>query len=115
MKQLHRILLAAFLSVAAIAPALSGDHKKGDIENTVGPMSEPVLRARLKNLGYSGIKIDMTNPLRYRIEATRGGKPIAMHLHPQTGHMVELGPDEKPLRAWHMPIEAQETGPRKPK
>jgi len=114
MKDLYSLIFIALISATALMPAMA-DDRKGDIKDTVGPMSESVLLARLKNLGYSDIKITKSSPLRYRIEATKDGKPIAMYLHPQTGHMVEVGPDEKPLHAWHMPIERQETGLRRPR
>jgi hypothetical protein len=115
MNYLVRVVLAGIVGAAASVPSHADEHRKGEIENTVGPMSEPVLRARLKSLGYTDIKIQKTNTLRYQIEATRNGKPISMLFHPQTGQMVELNAEKKPSSTWHMRLEPGETGLQKPK
>jgi hypothetical protein len=117
MKDLHRLIVVAFFSVTALEPVLADEGKKGEIKDTVGLISEPVLRARLKNLGYSDIKITKPDPLRYRIEAAKGDKHVNMYFHPQSGDMLEVGPDEKPLHSWQMPLEPEktETEPRRPK
>lgn len=98
------------LGAATTAAVMSHEEPKGTIENTVGPMSVPVLQARLKDQGYSNISIAKTNALRYRVEAMKNGKRVSLFVHPQTGQMIELGPDAKPVRAWRMPVEAQPTG-----
>ena len=92
MKDLNRLIVVALFSVMALEPLLADEGKKGEIKDTVGLISEPVLRARLKNLGYSDIKITKSDPLRYRIEAAKGDKHVNMYFHPQSGDMIESDP-----------------------
>jgi hypothetical protein len=80
------------------------DEKKGETKETVGPMTEPVIRARLKALGYSNIRITHTNTLRYQISATKNGKPAVLQFHPQTGEVREITVG-KPAKVWTMPVE----------
>ena len=103
---LFGLLMAGNLGTGVCA---NDGHQKGDIKNTVGPMTEPVIRARLRALGYADIKITKSRSLRYRIQATKNGQPAILDFHPQTGDTVEIGPGERPVRTWHMPLEPVET------
>ncbi len=108
------ILIGALL--LPVATSSAQPDKKGDVKDTVGVMTGPVIRARLQALGYSNIRIARTNTLRYRIDATKEGKPAVLELHPQTGEVREIATSGSPAKTWMMPIElpVQPTGKKKP-
>ena len=99
--------LGALLAAATIPSAglLWGQHQKGDIADLVAPMTEPVIRQRLKIMGYTNVKLERPNTLRYRITATKEGKQSVMDLHPQTGEVREVVAGKTPARVWTMPVE----------
>jgi hypothetical protein len=92
------------LSLAGILQA----QETGPIQTTTAPMSEPVIRQRMRILGYTNVQITRTNTLRYEIKATKEGKPVVMSFHPQTGAIEETAPG-KPAKRWLMPVEPPAT------
>jgi len=98
-----RAVATSILLLAGIFQA----QEKGPIQTTTAPMSEPVIRQRLRILGYTNVQINKTNTLRYEIKATKQGQPVAMSFHPQTGAIEETAPG-KPARRWVMPLEPPE-------
>lgn len=108
---LTTLLLQAQTEKRAESKEAAQTQKKGEIRETVGPMTEPVIQARLKALGYSNISIKRTNTLRYDINATKNGKPAKLQFHPQTGEVHELTAAGKPAKVWRMPVEPPPTPP----
>ena len=105
--RMEKMVLRGVLLAALLAPGaeLWAQHKKGDIADLVAPMTEPVIRQRLKVLGYTDIQIERPNTLRYRITATKGGQKSVLELHPQTGEIRETVAGRAPARLWTMPLE----------
>lgn len=103
MKTLRTLLIAALVLTSGAAWAQH--DRKGEIKDTVGPMTEPVIRQRLHLLGYDNVKIEHSNTLRYQIRATRRGKPATLQFHPQTGEILDVTRGKKPKKVWTMPVE----------
>jgi hypothetical protein len=92
------ILGAALL----LGPGVSAqDHgKKGDVENIVGVMSDEVVQARMKALGYTNVKVQKKHELQYHIDAMKDGKPVFLEMHPQTGAVKQFATPQ--LREQHV-------------
>jgi hypothetical protein len=103
MNTIKIIHVAALLLMIAIPPALA--ERKGELTNTVGVMTQPVIEARLKQMGYSNVRVSRPSTLRYKIDAVKNGKPVVLELHPQTGEVRELAGAGLPARRWRMPLE----------
>ena len=103
--KLFQIMILISMLFLPITPVLAQEEKNGNIKDTVGLMTEPVILARLKSLGYSKIHITHTDPLRYRIDAVKKGKPTVLELHPQTGEVREITRGKVPGKPWMMPIQ----------
>lgn len=101
-----KVMRAVATSVLLLAGVLQA-QQKGSIQTTTAPMSEPVIRQRLRILGYSNVQINKTNTLRYEIKATKQGQPVVLNFHPQSGAIQETAPG-KPALHWTMPVEPQE-------
>src|SRR5260370_3240647 len=99
-----RVLATSVLLLAGVLQA----QQKGPIQTTTAPMSEPVIRQRLRILGYSNVQINKTNTLRYEITATKQGRPVVLNLHPQSG-AIEETTSGKPAGHWTMPMEPPAT------
>ena len=102
MKILRMVLMGALLLPGGM---LRADEQKGEIKETVGPMTEPVIRQRLKLLGYTDINIQRANTLRYEIRAVKHGKRAVLQFHPQTGEIRDVTRGRAPKRVWTMPVE----------
>jgi hypothetical protein len=97
------------IATALVVVLLSAVYLEGQqIQTTTAPMSEPVIRQRLKIMGYTNVQINKTNTLRYEIRANKQGQPVVLNLHPQTGAVHEVTPGKAPVRPWTMPIEPPE-------
>ena len=73
MKSLGRAL---FLTTLLLPSGILAQHHetKGEIENTVAIMSNEVIQARMKALGYTNVKVDRKQELQYHIDAMKDGK-----------------------------------------
>jgi uncharacterized protein (DUF2141 family) len=99
-----RTLTVALLLLASAA--LSAQEEiKGTIENTVGVMTEPVIRARMAKMGYTNVQIVKTHALQFQIRALKEGKPAVLVFHPQTGAILEHVPGKVAPNASKMPTE----------
>jgi hypothetical protein len=79
----YAILVAALLLPIG---AFAQDHgKKGEIENTVAIMSDDVIQARMKALGYTNVRLQKTQELQYHVDAVKDGQPVYLDFHPQLG------------------------------
>lgn len=96
-------IILALLFVAT--PLAAQHHQAGMIENTTAPMSEKVVRQRLQIMGYRNIQIDKTNTLRYQVHADKGGQPVVLDFHPQSGQVRDVTPGKAVAKPWTMPLE----------
>ena|SRR5947209_5034479 len=103
MKILKSIAIGAFL--LAGAALMAQQHQAGMIENTTAPMSEKVIRQRLRVMGYTDVKITKVNTLKYEINASKEGKPVVLNFHPQAGLVHEITPGKATIKPWTMPLE----------
>lgn len=96
---------ALAIIVLATAPVFAQTHQQGTIETTTAPMSEKVIRQRLHIMGYSDVRINKTNTLKYQINATKQGQAVVLDFHPQSGLIHEVTPGKSAPRPWTMPLE----------
>jgi hypothetical protein len=82
-------------------------HQQGTIATTTAPMSEKVIRQRLRIMGYSDVRITKSNTLKYQINATRQGQAVVLDFHPQSGLIHDVTPGKSVPRPWTMPLEPQ--------
>jgi hypothetical protein len=103
MNVLRTLTVASLLLTSAALTAQ--EEVKGTIENTVGVMTEPVIRARLAQMGYTNVQIVKTHALQFQIRAVKEGKPAVLEFHPQTGAILERVPGKVAPNASKMPTE----------
>jgi len=108
-----RIIQYAIVTASLLLPCavFSQEHgQKGEIENTIGVMSDEVVQARLTKLGYTNIRLQKKAELQYHVDAVKDGKPVFLELHPQTGSVRQFATPA--LRESHirtMPLVAPKT------
>jgi hypothetical protein len=102
-----KILRAIVVVVCMLSgmPIVAQQHQQGMIENTTAPMSEKVIRQRLKILGFTEIRIEKTNTLKYQIHALKEGQAVVLDFHPQAGLIRDVTPGKGVAGPWTMPAE----------
>ena len=103
----RRQLILAGLS----ASLLAAQHHDPAPRATTGVMSNEVIEARLKQLGYSEVKVKKQNTLRYEIQARKDGKAVVLELHPQLGLMKDKASGASTLL---MHLAKEPSDPKKP-
>lgn len=92
MKGLNSVFALLLLSSPAVVHA-HDDVPKGTPVNAVGLMSDEVIQARLKMLGYEPIRIMKTHALRYEVSVMKNGKFFLIDFHPQLGSVKVSNPN----------------------
>jgi hypothetical protein len=106
--RIFRTVIAGAMVLLSLGLGVQAQQKEEPRE-WVAPMTEPVIRARLAALGYKDIQITRPNTLPYRIRAKKDGKPVVLHLHPQTGEVRDVTPGKPKTKPWIMPLEPTST------
>jgi hypothetical protein len=89
------LLLGAVLTLAPATSAAQDStamrrHQPGVIDtNRIGVMSPMVVQQRLRMLGYANVTLLESARRSVRANASKSGRPVAVHLDPFTGKVTE--------------------------